>query len=141
MQKVERQARRKSRYDRLPRERPHIAQHVITVEKHPVDEPRQNAPARAAKRAPEQTAPPKQTAHIAHEAPGVHLPGRPRALAKEEVGHECGHGAHHKACPRAQHGPRKRGNGPHRLDVGDGGEQHAPRGGHGGEHCRGHELP
>ena len=83
----------------------------------------------------------EQSAHVAHHAPGVHLPWRPHALAKKEIAGESRQRTDHKSRARAQTGARDDSNGRNGLEIGNWPKQDASRRSQGSQHERGHNLP
>ena len=79
-------------------------------------------------------------ADVAHQAPGIHLPRRPHTLTKKEITGQRRQRADHKAIAPAQRRPCDNGNGAHRLKVGNGPKQDAPRRRQRRQHQRGHNL-
>ena len=141
MRRVERQRGAERDERGRPGERLHEADDVPPVQQQAVQQGRQEAVGVQHRQPVEPAAVGQHAGQVADEAPGVHLPRRPRPLPEEEVGHERRERAHQKAAATAEHGPREDADGRDRLEVGDGREQHAPRRRERGEHHRGHDLP
>lgn len=64
----------------------------------------------------------RYSGEVADEAPGVHLPGSPGALAEEEIAHERRKRAYHEAALPAERRAYDDADGANRFEIGNGRE-------------------
>ena len=146
MRDVERHRRSKTRHSACPGERLHKTDDVIRVDHDAIQQARgkavrhQRRHAHGSLRTVERTRMRQRTANIANQAPGIHLPWRPHALSKKEIAGQRRQRADHKTIATAKCRTRNNGDSAHRLKVGNGAKQDAPRRGQRRQHQRGHDL-
>ena len=140
MRRVERQRGAERDERGRPGERLHEADDVPPVQQQAVQQGRQEAVSVQHGQPVEPAAVGQDAGQVAYETPSVHLPRRPRPLPEEEVGHERRERAHQKAAAAAEHGSREDADGRHRLEVGNGSEQHATRRRKSRQHHGRHDL-
>ena len=83
----------------------------------------------------------QQAGYSADHTPAEHLPGRPRALPEEEVGHQCAHTARDESGFRAKGQRSDDDDGRRGFKVGQCGKGHAPDGRQRRHNGDGHDLP